>query len=75
MSRELQPQNLGPEELAAWEQVMRSGDELLRDTAAAAAKAQRLPEWLQEDAVNVLYAKLDSCRALLADWMNDHGEP
>lgn len=41
----------------------------------AKAMAERLPEWMQEAAVNMLCDKLADARALAASWMNDHGEP
>lgn len=38
-------------------------------------QADKLPEWMQEAAVNMLCDKLADARALAASWMNDHGEP
>mgnify|MGYP000849179791 CR=1 FL=1 len=38
-------------------------------------RQERLPEWMQEAAVNMLCDKLADARALAASWMNDHGEP
>ena len=56
------PENLTPDEAEIWQ-------------GAALMQADKLPEWMQEAAVNMLCDKLADARALAASWMNDHGEP
>ena len=60
------PENMTPDEAEIWQR---------RDMGAALMQADKLPEWMQEAAVNMLCDKLADARALAASWMNDHGEP
>lgn len=69
--KERQPQD----EAEIWQRMEQHGEELVRDMGAAMMQAERLPEWMQEAAVNMLCDKLADARALAASWMNDHGEP
>ena len=68
-------ENLTPDEAEIWQRMEQHGEELVRDMGAAMMQAERLPEWMQEAAVNMLCDKLADARALAASWMNDHGEP
>lgn len=61
------PENMTPDEAEIWQRMEQHGEELVQ--------AERLPEWMQEAAVNMLCDKLADARALAASWMNDHGEP
>ena len=67
--------DLTPEEWKLWEQMNQRGNELTKDMVAAMAAVDRLPEWMQAGAVNMLCDKLAECRALACSWANDHGEP
>ena len=69
------PKNLTTDEAEIWQRMEQHGEELVRDMGAAMMQAERLPEWMQEAAVNMLCDKLADARALAASWMNDHGEP
>ena len=69
------PENLTPDEAEIWQRMELHGEELVRDMGAALMQADKLPEWMQEAAVNMLCDKLADARALAASWMNDHGEP
>lgn len=69
------PENLTTDEAEIWQRMEQHGEELVRDMGAAMMQAERLPEWMQEAAVNMLCDKLADARALAASWMNDHGEP
>lgn len=69
------PENLTTDEAEIWQRMELNGEELVRDMGAAMMQAERLPEWMQEAAVNMLCDKLADARALAANWMNDHGEP
>lgn len=69
------PMNMTPEETALWNQMDALGDGLVNDMTAAIEQVERLPEWMQESAVNQLCEKAFECRALACEWMNDHGEP
>lgn len=69
------PENMTPDEAEIWQRMELHGEELVRDMGAAMMQAERLPEWMQEAAVNMLCDKLADARALAASWMNDHGEP
>lgn len=69
------PENLTPDEAEIWQRMELHGEELVRDMGAALMQAGKLPEWMQEAAVNMLCDKLADARALAASWMNDHGEP
>ena len=71
----MKPANLTPDEEEIWDRVDTFGNELVRDMGAALMQADKLPEWMQEAAVNMLCDKLADARALAASWMNDHGEP
>ena len=64
------PENMTLDEAEIWQRM-----ELVRDMGAALMQADKLPEWMQEAAVNMLCDKLADARALTASWMNDHGEP
>lgn len=68
------PKNLTTDEAEIWQRMEQHGEELVRDMGAAMMQAERLPEWMQEAAVNMLCDKLADARAS-ASWMNDHGEP
>lgn len=69
------PENLTPDEAEIWQRMKLHGEELVRDMGAALMQADKLPEWMQEAAVNMLCDKLADTRALAASWMNDHGKP
>lgn len=69
------PENMTPDEAEIWQRMELHGEELVRDMGAALMQADKLPEWMQEAAVNMLCDKLADARALAASWMNDHGEP
>ena len=69
------PKNLTTDEAEIWQRMEQHGEELVRDMGAAMMQAERLPEWMQEAAVNMLSDKLADARALAASWMNAHGEP
>ena len=69
------PENLTTDEAEIWQRMEQHGEELVRDMGAAMMQAERLPEWMQEAAVNMLCDKLADARVLAASWMNDHGEP
>ena len=70
------PENMTPDEAEIWQRMESHGEELVRDMGAAMMQAERLPEWMQEAAVNMLCEQSwQTARALAASWMNDHGEP
>lgn len=69
------PENMTPDEAEIWQRMEQHGEELVRDMGAALMQADKLPEWMQEAAVNMLCDKLADARVLEASWMNDHGEP
>lgn len=52
------PENLTPDEAEIWQRMELHGEELVRDMGAALMQADKLPEWMQEAAVNMLCDKL-----------------
>ena len=50
------PENMTPDEAEIWQRMEQHGEELVRDMGAAMMQAERLPEWMQEAAVNMLGA-------------------
>ena len=60
------PKNLTTDEAEIWQRMEQHGEELVRDMGAAMMQAERLPEWMQEAAVNMLCDKLVDARALAA---------
>ena len=58
------PENLTPDEAEIWQRMELHGEELVRDMGAALMQADKLPEWMQEAAVNMLCDKLADARAL-----------
>lgn len=52
------PKNLTTDEAEIWQRMEQHGEELVRDMGAAMMQAERLPEWMQEAAVNMLCDKL-----------------
>lgn len=68
------PENMTPDEAEIWQRMELHGEELVRDMGAALMQADKLPEWMQEAAVNMLCDKLADARALAASWMNDHSK-
>lgn len=60
------PENMTPDEAEIWQRMELHGEELVRDMGAAMMQAERLPEWMQEAAVNMLCDKLADARALAA---------
>lgn len=64
------PENMTPDEAEIWQRMELHGEELVRDMGAALMQADKLPEWMQEAAVNMLCDKLADARALAASWMN-----
>ena len=69
------PEKLTPDEAESWLRMERHGELRVRDMGAALMQADKLPEWMQEAAVNMLCDKLADARALAASWMHDHGAP
>lgn len=53
------PENMTPDEAEIWQRMEQHGEELVRDMGAALMQADKLPEWMQEAAVNMLCDKLD----------------
>ena len=62
------PENMTPDEAEIWQRMELHGEELVRDMGAALMQADKLPEWMQEAAVNMLCDKLADARALTASW-------
>lgn len=58
------PENLTPDEAEIWQRMELHGEELVWDMGAALMQADKLPEWMQEAAVNMLCDKLADARAL-----------
>lgn len=52
------PENMTPDEAEIWQRMEQHGEELVRDMGAALMQADKLPEWMQEAAVNMLCDKL-----------------
>ena len=52
------PENMTPDEAEIWQRMELHGEELVRDMGAALMQADKLPEWMQEAAVNMLCDKL-----------------
>ena len=48
------PENMTPDEAEIWQRMELHGEELVRDMGAALMQADKLPEWMQEAAVNML---------------------
>ena len=71
----MKPVNMTEDEEKLWQRVETLAEDLVRDTGAAVAQLDRLPEWMQDAAMNRICDRLADAKAMVFGWAAEHGEP